>query len=480
LDPVNQACVASVLPLPYRAVPVLPWAPAGSPARAGPAPSLPPPARIVGPLQRLMAGVVATGTARPGAQELGHGERVATVALALLLGAMLHVEHPADHENGQHGQDGEPLAHPGHPPCRARRPLPRSRLHAMTTPVAGADPAVIGPYLADALGEPAWKDPAITLIAGGKSNLTYRLDSAAGSIILRRPPLGHVLPTAHDMGREYRVMSALDGTEVPVPRMLHLCEDADVLGQPFYVMERVEGHVVTNSLPLGYADSAADRAALSNGLVDVLATLHAVDPAAVGLAQFGRPEGYLARQLARWGKQWEATRIEGLDQVDALAADLTKLLPVTQRSSIVHGDYRLDNTMLHPAQVGRINAVLDWEMSTLGDPLADLGILLVYWAQEADPELRRQGAPVGAVTSLPGFLTRDEVASGYAERSGLDVTELPWYVAFGFFKLAVVCAGIAMRVRFGAMVGEGFDGYEERVAPLIAIGRATLEDQKLY
>jgi aminoglycoside phosphotransferase (APT) family kinase protein len=350
----------------------------------------------------------------------------------------------------------------------------------MTAPVAGADPAIVGPYLAEALDDPAWKDPVITLIAGGKSNLTYRVDSAAGSLVLRRPPLGHVLPTAHDMGREYRVMSALEGTDVPVPAMRHFCADADVLGQPFYVMERVEGHVVTTQLPAGYADTTEQRATLSNGLIDVLAALHAVDHEAVGLGEFGRPDGYLSRQVTRWSKQWDATRIEGLGQVDQLAADLTARLPTTRRSSIVHGDYRLDNTMLHPTEVGRINAVLDWEMSTLGDPLADLGILLVYWAQDSDPELRKSGAPVGAVTSLPGFLTREQVADGYAARTGADVTDLPWYVSFAFFKLAVVCAGIAMRVKFGAMVGEGFDGYEERVPLLTEIGRATLSDGKLY
>ena len=350
----------------------------------------------------------------------------------------------------------------------------------MTAPVAGADPAVVGPYLAEHLDDPGWKDSTVTLIAGGKSNLTYRVDSPAGSVVLRRPPLGQILPTAHDMNREFTVMAGLGTTAVPVPRMLHFCDDPEVLGQRFYVMERVEGHIVTTALPTGYAETEAQRASLSNGLVDVLAALHTVDYVAAGLGEFGRPDGYLSRQVSRWGKQWDATRLEGMEFVDVLAADLTAKLPATQRNTVVHGDYRLDNTMLHPTEVGRINAVLDWEMSTLGDPLADLGILLVYWAQESDPDLRKQGAPVGAVTSLPGFLTRAEVAEGYAQRSGLDVDELPWYVAFGFFKLAVVCAGIAMRVKFGAMVGEGFDGFEDRVPPLIELGRATLADGRLY
>jgi aminoglycoside phosphotransferase (APT) family kinase protein len=344
----------------------------------------------------------------------------------------------------------------------------------------GADPAVVGPYLAEALDEPAWKDLTVDLISGGKSNLTYRLDSPAGSLVLRRPPLGQILPTAHDMGREYRVMSGLNRTDVPVPQMRHFCEDAAVLGQPFYVMERVEGHIVTSAFPAGYAEAPDDKTALSNGLVDVLARLHAVDYASVGLGEFGRPDGYLARQVGRWGKQWDATRIEGMDFVDALAADLTASLPATQRHTIVHGDYRLDNTMLHPTEVGRINAVLDWEMSTLGDPLADLGILLVYWLQAGVVGLRTGGSVVSAVTMMPGFLTRQQVADGYAARSGLQIDELPWYLAFGFFKLAVVCAGIVMRARLGAMVGEGFDGFEKRIPPLIELGRATLADRQLY
>ena len=347
----------------------------------------------------------------------------------------------------------------------------------MTSSPAGADPAVVGPYLATALDDERWTGCSVTLIAGGKSNLTYRVDSPAGSAVLRRPPLGHVLPTAHDMVREHTVMSALADTDVPVPRMLHLCTDVEVLGQPFYVMERVEGHVCREALPTGYADDPAQRRAVGEGLVDVLAALHDVDPAKVGLSEFGRPSGYLERQVRRWVTQWDATRIEGHEALDALAADLAAEVPDTQRHTVVHGDYRLDNTILDPAVPGRIAAVLDWEMSTLGDPLADLGVLLGYWSQADDSGARSQALVVPAATVLEGFPTRAEVAQRYAERTGLDLTPLPWYAAFAAFKLAVVCAGIVARVRGGAMVGAGFDGIEERIGPLVDIGRSTLADR---
>ena len=349
----------------------------------------------------------------------------------------------------------------------------------MTSTGTGADPVVVGPYLADVLGAPEWAECTVELISGGKSNLTYGVSSAAGSVILRRPPLGHVLPTAHDMVREHTVMTALAPTDVPVPRTLHLCTDPEVLGQPFYVMERVEGHICRDRLPPGYADEPAQRNAVGVGLVDVLARLHSGDPQEVGLGEFGRPEGYMSRQVRRWVKQWDATRIEGHEMLDVLAEDLAADVPATQRSTVVHGDYRLDNTMLDPAQPGRIAAVLDWEMSTLGDPLADLGILLGYWSQADDEDSRLAALVVPAATVLPGFPTRSEVASLYAERTGLDLTPLPWYVSFAAFKLAVVCAGIVARVRGGAMVGEGFDGIEERIAPLVDIGRAALADRSV-
>jgi aminoglycoside phosphotransferase (APT) family kinase protein len=266
---------------------------------------------------------------------------------------------------------------------------------------------------------------------------------------------------------------------VPVPRTRHLCTDADVLGQPFYVMDLVEGHVVRDAFPPGYADTPAQRATVCEGLLDVLASLHAVEPAAVGLSDFGRPEGYMARQVARWGKQWDATRLPGMEDLDVLAGDLTARLPRTQRDTVVHGDYRLDNTVLHPTEVGRVRAVLDWEMSTLGDPLADLGVLLVYWNQADDTGARGSGLVVPSVTMLPGMLTREQVAEGYARRTGLDLEVLPWYLAFGFFKLAVVCAGIAMRSKAGAMVGEGFDGFEKAIPPLVDLGRSALADNRL-
>jgi aminoglycoside phosphotransferase (APT) family kinase protein len=262
--------------------------------------------------------------------------------------------------------------------------------------------------------------------------------------------------------------------------MLHLSLEPDLLGQPFYVMEAVDGYICRDSLPPGYADRPDQRRAIGEGLIRVLGDLHNVDPVAVGLGEFGRPDGYLARQVARWTKQWEATRIDGMEALDTLAADLAASVPASQRATIVHGDYRLDNTLLDPTTPGRIAAVLDWEMCTLGDPLADLGILLVYWQQADDVTERDLGFVVQAATVLDGFPNRTEVASLYADRSGLDLTELPWYVSFAFWKLAVVCAGIVARVRFGAMVGEGFDGIEERIPPLVELGRVTLADRRLH
>lgn len=338
----------------------------------------------------------------------------------------------------------------------------------------GAPATAVGPYLSAVFDDERWSQCTVALIAGGKSNLTYLVASRAGRVVLRRPPLGNVLPTAHDMSREHTVIAALAGTDVPVPRALHLCTDPAVLGAPFHLMSYVDGLVVRTAFPTGYADLPEHRRAIAEELIDVLADLHAVDIEAAGLTGFGRPEGFLARQVRRWAAQWAASRSIDLPALDDLAAALAASVPKSAAPCVVHGDYRLDNTVLDPGHPGRIAAVLDWEMATIGDPLTDLGLLLVYWHQPAGPA-GPLPAQLGAdLTALPGFPARAEVAQRYAERTGRDVSALSWYVAFGCFKLAVVVAGIVARHRAGAMVGDGFAGIGSALEPLVLRGHTEL------
>src|SRR6476660_3882392 len=252
-----------------------------------------------------------------------------------------------------------------------------------------------------------------SLISGGRSNLTYSVGEDAHEWVLRRPPLGHVLPTAHDMAREYTVLSALSGTDVPVPRTLAFCSDETVNDAPFYVMEKVEGTILRT--PAELAQLAADDARrCSEELIDVLVAIHAVDYRAVGLDDFGHPDGYVERQVRRWGEQWERSKTRELPIVDELARRLRASIPTSPPPTIVHGDYRLDNTMLAPGDPGRIVAVLDWEMATLGDPLADVGLFLVYWGRD------QTDLGGGDPTDGPGagFLSRDEIVQRYADGSG--------------------------------------------------------------
>ncbi|MCW2898355.1 MAG: phosphotransferase family protein [Streptosporangiaceae bacterium] len=302
------------------------------------------------------------------------------------------------------------------------------------------------------------------LVAGGRSNLTYVVSDGSREWVLRRPPLGHVLATAHDMAREHRVLSALAGTPVPVPRTYGLCADAEVLGAPFYLMEKVEGTVYRTAEQTGALGSGRARA-ISLDLISVLAALHAVDPEAAGLAGFGRPEGYLERQAARWRKQLEASRSRDIEGVDELTAALAGSIPVTQRHTIVHGDYKLDNVIIGADD--RVAAVVDWEMATLGDPLSDLGLLRLYWDGFAELVDR-------PVSPALGFPTGGELLEHYAQAAGLDLSPLPWYEAFACFKLAVISEGIYFRHRQGKTVGEGFAEIGDMVRPLVARGLDTL------
>jgi aminoglycoside phosphotransferase (APT) family kinase protein len=331
---------------------------------------------------------------------------------------------------------------------------------------------LLGPALADATGDGRWRSLDAALIAGGKSNLTFELTSAAGELILRRPPSGELLPSAHDMGREARIQLALEGTSVPVPKIVLTEPGRDLLGVPFYVMEKVPGHVIRDELPDGYAQTPAEKLAMTDALVDVLADLHAVDADAIGLGDYGRPHGYLERQLRRWNGQWEKSKTHEVPAVDELGARLASLRPESQRASIVHGDYRLDNCLMALADPARVAAVLDWELSTLGDPLTDLGLLLFYWREPGEDK----PALTPAVTRSPGFPGRAHLVERYARRTGARLDDMAFYEAFAYFKFAVIAQGIAARVAAGSMAGQDFGNLDEEVTKIAEGGLARLKE----
>ncbi len=306
-----------------------------------------------------------------------------------------------------------------------------------------------------------------TLISGGRSNLTYLVRGGGHEWVLRRPPLGHVLPTAHDMAREHRVLSALADTGVPAPRPIALCDDPSVNDMPFYVMDYCPGVVLANELPAGYAAATAERRRISLVLVDTLVRLHAVDYRAVGLEGFGRPEGYLERQVRRWSEQWARSETSPLLEITELIRRLRAALPESPAPTIVHGDYRLGNMALDPSDPGHVVAVFDWEMATLGDPLADLGYTLIYWTEVGDVS---QAGGIGAATSCtanPGFLTRAELVAEYARRSGRSVESIEFYQVLALYKLAVISEGIYARYLQGKTLGDGFEGMTRSATALV-------------
>jgi aminoglycoside phosphotransferase (APT) family kinase protein len=287
-------------------------------------------------------------------------------------------------------------------------------------------------------------------LSGGRSNLTYRLSDGTSDWVLRRPPLGHVLPSAHDMAREYRLISALAPTDVPVPTPLAFCAAEDVIGARFYLMSYVQGEIVDeHDLPESTTTEELSR--IYDLMVDALVLIHKVVPSRVGLGDLGRPEGFLERQIRRWQAQWEASQTRPLADVDVALDLLRSNLPDRTASSIVHGDYRIGNVLFSPGRTD-VAAVVDWEMATLGDPLADLGLLVAYHEQSTDARV----PPTERLTAR------------YAAALGADVSDLDWYIGLANFKLAVICEGIHHRHLAGQTVGEGFDQIGETVPLLLA------------
>lgn len=313
----------------------------------------------------------------------------------------------------------------------------------MSETPAGINPVPITEWLAGrAVVEPPLR---FALISGGRSNLTFDVtDAADGHWVLRRPPLGHVLATAHDMGREHRIIAALADTAVPVPPTVGFCDDPDVNGAPFFVMDHVDGLILRDLKAAADVEPSA-RNKLSDNLVDTLAAIHEVDPDAVGLGDLGRREQYAQRQLKRWHRQWEASAYTHVTGIDDLHRRLSSRVPEQHSSTIVHGDYRLDNCIV--TSDGQISAVLDWELCTLGDPLADVGLLLVYWASQGDGFSALPDAP----TAADGFPGRDHLTERYAATSGRHVDDVDYYVALGYWKLACILAGVATRYAEGQM-----------------------------
>jgi aminoglycoside phosphotransferase (APT) family kinase protein len=333
----------------------------------------------------------------------------------------------------------------------------------------GIDPAGVTAWFR--ANVPGVRPPlAFAPLPGGRSNLTFRVDDAAGATwVLRRPPLHGVLPSAHDMGREHRVISALAATPVPVPAAFGLCQDPAVTGAPFYVMGYVDGIVPRDEATVAARLAEPARAAAADSLVDALVALHQVDPDRVGLGGLGRREGYLERQLARWKRQLTQVATRPLPALDEAHRRLSAAIPAqVGPARVVHGDFRIDNAVLSPA--GRVLAVLDWELCTLGDPLADVGLLQVYWAEPGDETMPLVTAP----TATPGFPSRAALAEAYAARSGRDLSRLDYYVAFAYWKLAVVLEGVVARHASGAY-GEGDDSWRDFAGVVERLGERALE-----
>lgn len=312
------------------------------------------------------------------------------------------------------------------------------------------------------------------LIQGGKSNLTYELTDGEHEWILRRPPVGEMIATAHDMNREYTMASALNGTEVPVPNMIAYCDDKDVMGADFYIMEKIDGvpyRLRSELEPLG----AGRAAAIGRRLISTLATLHRVRPEEVGLENFGKPAGFLSRQVKRWKNQIDASYTRDLPDAARLHAALETRIPDQTPAGIVHGDYRLDNVLIGPDD--RPAAVIDWELATLGDPLMDVALMLIYQKRaKIVSQWAENYGEAQDVTLTPGYPTEQQIIEQYAQESGRDMTHFNFYLALACFKLAGISEGVRYRYLNGQTVGEGFENSGNTVPLLLELGLDVLKE----
>jgi aminoglycoside phosphotransferase (APT) family kinase protein len=333
-------------------------------------------------------------------------------------------------------------------------------------PSAAAPPGIaVGPvsaWLARAL--PASVPPySFERVIGGHSNLTYIVtDHDSAQWVLRRPPLGELLPTAHDMNREFRVLAAL-GPSLPVPPVVGLCTDQSVTGAPFYVMGKVDGFVVRDEAAATSLFSEDGRYRVGLAVADALAAIHAVVPSAVGLGDLGKPDDYIARQLRRWKRQVDQSKTRELPRLDGVLQQLWDHLPAQTSTSLVHGDFRLDNCLV--GQDSSVRAVLDWELCTVGEPLADVGLLMVYWAEPGD-ELR---ATADSPTAVPGFPSRSAMLERYAQTLGRSLPAIDFYIAFSYWRLACITEGVLARYLKGEMGNQAGEsaGFSDRVTMLV-------------
>lgn len=327
-------------------------------------------------------------------------------------------------------------------------------------------------------GEPFAPEAVLSVeqFPGGHSNLTYCVQFGAHEFVMRRPPFGPVAPTAHDMPREFRLLSAIHPVFPLAPRPYLLCEDLNVIGAPFYLMERRRGLIVRHSIPPEIGDNLALRRQVSEGLVDTLAALHTVDIEKHGLDKLGKPVGFVKRQVEGWARRWERSKTTDLPEMTALAEWLRAHLPAEPaRHTLVHNDFKLDNVMLDPREPARIIAVLDWEMCTVGDPLVDLGLLLCYWPQPGDPPVLT--GSLSPVTMQPGWYLRDEIVARYAEKTGCALAGIDYYYILALFKLAVVLQQIYYRYHVGQTQDERFKDFDQRVAALVMTGYERMRKQ---